>query len=99
MEFLGVLNMGGHSIILGILAGVTQFIYMRLSMGPHVKKPTTGKASFSSDLARSFELQARYMLPATFVILAFFIPNAAMLYLITSNTFMVGQELFAGRRF
>lgn len=99
MLFLGVLDMAGHSLFLGVLAGVTQFIYTRLSMGPREKKPEPKQASFTADLARSFDLQARYMLPAMFVFLSFIIPNAAMLYLVTSNLFMVGQELAAGRRF
>jgi len=101
MEFFGMLNMAGHSIVLGILAAATQFVYTRLSMGPREKKPaaTAATASFSGDLARSFDLQARYVLPATFVFLSFIIPNAAMLYLVTSNTFMIAQEYLSGRRF
>ena len=98
MEFFGMLNMAGHSIVLGILAAATQFVYTRLSMGPREKKPAA-TASFSGDLARSFDLQARYVLPATFVFLSFIIPNAAMLYLVTSNTFMIAQEYLSGRRF
>ena len=91
MEFLGLLDMKGHSLILGVLAALTQFSYTRLSMGPREKKPAEAGASFSADLARSFDLQARFMLPATFVFLSFVIPNAAMLYLVTSNSFMVAQ--------
>lgn len=99
MEFLGFLDMAGHSIVLGLLAGAAQFAYTRLSMGPRKPAPQQKTGSFSSDLARSFDLQARYMFPAMFVVLAFFIPNAAMLYIVTGNTFMIGQELLAGRRF
>jgi YidC/Oxa1 family membrane protein insertase len=99
MEFLGFLDMTGHSLVLGLLAGVTQFAYTRLSMGPREKKPVSENSSFSADLARSFDLQARYILPATFIVLSFIIPNAGMLYLVTSNLFMIGQEFFAGRRF
>ncbi|MBI4080099.1 membrane protein insertase YidC [Candidatus Kaiserbacteria bacterium] len=99
MAFLGLLDMGGHSIVLGVFAAITQFIYTRLSMGKPEKKPAAAGGTFSADLARSFEMQARYVLPATFVVLSFFIPSAAMLYLTTSNAFMIGQELFAGRRF
>jgi len=100
MTFLGILDMGGNSIVLGVLAAVTQFVYTRLSMGTPQKKaqPVQG-GNFSADLARSFEMQARYVLPATFIVLSFFIPSAAMLYLTTSNAFMIGQELFSGRRF
>ncbi|MEK9154034.1 MAG: YidC/Oxa1 family membrane protein insertase [Patescibacteria group bacterium] len=100
MEFLGFIDMAGHSLVLGILAAAAQFAYTRLSMGKRLPAVLAGQnASFSADLARSFDLQARYMLPATFIVLSYFIPNAAMLYLVTSNVFMVGQELFSGRRF
>lgn len=99
MEFLGILDMGGHSIVLGVLAAVTQFVYTRLSMGAPEKKQNAPAGNFSGDLARSFEMQARYVLPATFVVLSFIIPSAAMLYLTTSNAFMIAQEFFSGRRF
>lgn len=99
MMFLGLLDMSGHSIVLGVLAAITQFVYTRLSMGTPQKKTPAQGGNFSADLARSFEMQARYVLPATFVVLSFFIPSAAMLYLTTSNAFMIGQELFSGRRF
>lgn len=100
MTFLGILDMGGHSVVLGVLAAATQFVYTRLSMGsPEKKAPPAQGGNFSADLARSFEMQARYVLPATFVILSFFIPSAAMIYLATSNAFMIGQEFLSGRRF
>lgn len=99
MEFLGFLDMAGHSIVLGVLAAAAQFAYTRLSMGPRQKRTSPAGESLSADLASSFDLQARYFLPLMFVALSFFIPNAAMLYIVTSNTFMVGQELATGRRF
>ncbi|MBI4093869.1 membrane protein insertase YidC [Candidatus Kaiserbacteria bacterium] len=99
MLFIGLLDMGGKSVVLGVFAALTQFVYTRLSMGATEKKPAAANGAFSSDLARSFELQARYVLPATFIVLSFFIPSAALLYLTTSNAFMIAQELFAGRRF
>ncbi len=99
MAFLGMLDMAGNSIVLGALAALTQFVYTRLSMGAPDPARSAERAGFSADLARSFEMQARYVLPATFIVLSFFIPSAAMLYLTTSNVFMIGQELFSGRRF
>lgn len=98
MEFLGLINMAGHSIFLGLLAAGTQFFYTRLSMGKREAAKPASSPSFSGELARSFDLQARYVLPATFIVLSFFIPNAGMVYLITSNTFMIAQEFAMGRR-
>lgn len=98
MEFLGLINMAKPSIVLALLATVAQFIYTRLSMGPRGQVTAT-EATLSSDMAKSFDLQARYLLPAMVGIIGLFIASAAPLYWLTGNIFMIGQELLAGRRF
>jgi len=98
MEFLGAIDMAGKSLILAILAGLTQIIYTRLSMGAP-KKHAPSDGSFGKDMARSFELQARYVLPIIIGVVAYTVPSAAALYWVTSNTFMIAQELGMGRRF
>lgn len=98
MHFLGIIDMSKRNILLALLAMVTQFIYTRLSMGPRGEK-TAAEASFSNDMARSFDLQARYVLPVMVGVIAFTISAAAPLYWVTSNIFMILQELATGRRF
>ncbi|HEY4522148.1 MAG TPA: YidC/Oxa1 family membrane protein insertase [Candidatus Paceibacterota bacterium] len=98
MEFLGLIDMAKSSIVLAVLAVITQFIYTRLSMGPRGTTTPT-EASFSSDMARTFDVQARYVLPLIIGVFAYFIAAAAPLYWVTSNTFMILQELATGRRF
>lgn len=98
MEFLGIVDMAGKSLVLAILAGATQFIYTRLSMGPR-GSAVAAEASFSAEMARTFDLQARYVLPLMVTGIAYFIAAAAPLYWLTSNLFMIGQELLSGRRF
>jgi YidC/Oxa1 family membrane protein insertase len=95
MEFLGVLNMGERSAILAFFAGATQLVYARLSMGP--RKPHTGEPSFSSDLARSMDLQMRYVLPIMIGGIAYTVSAAVPLYWVASNTFMIVQEYVSGR--
>ena len=99
MEFLGILDMAAkHSIVLAVLAGVTQYIYTRLSMGSPASKTAT-EASLSDDMARSFDIQARYVLPAIIGVISYYVVAAAPLYWVTSNLFMIGQEYATGRRF
>lgn len=98
MSFLGLVNMSARSIPLAITAAVSQFIYTRLSMGPS-EKSSPVEASLSGDMARSFEVQARYILPALVGVIGFSLAAAAPLYWTTSNTFMILQEYFSGRRF
>lgn len=98
MMFLGLQNMAGHSIVLALLAAVSQFIYTRLSMGPRGIKTAT-EASFSDDMAKSLDVQARFVLPAIIGVIGYTVVAAAPLYWATSNTFMIIQEYIAGRRF
>ena len=100
MMFLGSIAMDGHNILLAFLAGVTQFVYTRLSTGKRLapsEKPAG--ASFSTDMARSFDLQVRYILPIMVGVISYYVVAAAPLYWATSNLFMIGQEYLGGRRF
>ncbi|MDO8552491.1 MAG: YidC/Oxa1 family membrane protein insertase [bacterium] len=97
MEFIGLINMAGKSFVLAILAGVTQIIYTRLSMGAAKKVAPDG--TFSKDMARSADMMMRYALPIMIGGFAYAVPSAAALYWVTSNTAMIAQELLMGRRF
>ena len=101
MEFLGLINMSSRSIVLAVLAMLTQFAYTRLSMGPRGSQTPVEavESSFSTDMANSFDLQARYVLPLMVGVIGFTIAAAAPLYWVTGNIVMIIQELLAGRRF
>ena len=99
MDFLGSIDMSGRSVPLAIAAGLTQLLYARLSMGPRKPREKTDNPSFSSDMAHSFDLQARYILPLVVAGIAYTISAAIPLYWTTSNLFMLVQELAMGRRF
>ncbi len=100
MEFLGLINMSNRSIVLAVLSSITQFIYTRLSMGPAATKdPSPVESSLSGDMAKSFDMQARYILPIMIGAIAFSISAAAPLYWTTSNIFMILQEYLSGKRF
>ncbi|KKW07945.1 MAG: Stage III sporulation protein J [Candidatus Kaiserbacteria bacterium GW2011_GWC2_49_12] len=99
MLFLGSIAMDGHSVILALLVSASQFVYMRLSMGPRQKATQPTGTSFSADMARSLDLQMRYFLPLMIGGISYYIVAAAPLYWTVSNLFMIGQELFMGRRF
>lgn len=100
MGFLGLIPMAGHSIALGVTAALTQFVYTRLSMGPRATKdPSPVESSLSGDMAKSFDLQARYVLPVVIGVISYSVAAAAPLYWTTSNLFMIAQEYVSGKRF
>jgi YidC/Oxa1 family membrane protein insertase len=97
MLFLGIVDMGGKSIILALLAGATQFIHAKITIQPHQNKTKPGE-SLKDDLARSMNVQMRYVLPVVVGVIAFTISAAVALYWTTSNLFTIGQELFVRRK-
>ncbi|MFZ2555419.1 MAG: YidC/Oxa1 family membrane protein insertase [Minisyncoccia bacterium] len=99
MDFLGLIDMGERSFLLAALTGVTQYMYTRLSMGPRKPPVVEDKPTFSGDMARSFDLQTRYVLPLIFAGISFTLSAALPLYWATSNIFMIVQEFAMGRRF
>ncbi len=100
MDFLGFIPLSGHSIVLAVTAAISQFVYTRLSMGaPATVDPSPVESSLSGDLAKSFDTQARYVLPAFIGVISYSVAAAAPLYWTTSNLFMIAQEYVSGRRF
>src|SRR3989344_1170571 len=98
MHFLGLVDMAAvHNLPLAILLAVSQFFYTRLSMGTS-QKDSPVEASLSKDLAKSFDFQARYVMPLIIGGVGYFFPSVAALYLLTANIFMIGQEFLSGRR-
>ena len=96
MEFLWISDIAGRSVILALLAGATQYIQIDLTLPP--LKPRNEKAGLKEDLARSFQLQMRYVMPLIVFGVSYFISAAIALYWATSNLFAIAQEIFVLRK-
>lgn len=95
MRFLGLVDMGGKSYILALLAGVSQYWQAHIALpqpGPRSANP-----SFQEDFTRTMQLQMRYILPVFIVFVAYVASAAVALYWITSNICTIAQELYAKR--
>lgn len=96
MHFLGLFDMGGRSIVLALLAGITQFIHTSYALP--APKPRGENPSIKDDLAHSFHLQMKYVMPIIVVVISYTISAAIALYWLTSNLFAIGQELLVLRK-
>jgi YidC/Oxa1 family membrane protein insertase len=100
MNFLGLMDIGGKSLLFAILVGVTQFFQMRLSipaLPPREKKD--GQPTLKSELARSMNIQMRYVMPIFVAFIAYNISGAVGLYWTTSNIFAIAQEVYLRKKF
>ena len=91
MHFLGLFDVSKPQIILGALAGISQFIQVQFSIPP-VKK--VENPNFKDDLARSMNIQMRYILPVFIFLISLQLSGAVTLYWITGNLFTIAQEMY-----
>ncbi|HBA45589.1 hypothetical protein A2W67_00705 [Candidatus Nomurabacteria bacterium RIFCSPLOWO2_02_40_28] len=96
MTFLGVLDIGGKSIFLAILAGISQYLQAHFMPQPKTSGAATG--SFGESFGKSMNMQMKYIFPFVVAFIAYSISGAIALYWITSNIFAVGQQIYQTRK-
>ncbi len=96
MMFLGILDISGKSIILAVLAGISQYLQAHFMPQP---KPSTSstQGSFADSFSKSMHIQMKYVFPFLVAFIAYSISGAVALYWIVSNIFAVGQQIYAKR--
>jgi YidC/Oxa1 family membrane protein insertase len=94
-KFLGLLDLSKHSIVLALLAGVSQYLQGYLAQA-RTGKPTG--EGMSGQFAKSMQVQMLYFLPILIAFIAYRLAGAVALYWITSNMVTVAQELYTARK-
>ena len=96
MNFLGLVDIGGKSLVLAILAGMSQFFQAYFMPKPAISSSKGG--SFQESFGRSMNMQMKYIFPIIVTFIAYRISGAIALYWITSNMFAIGQQIHARRK-
>lgn len=98
MVFLGVLDIGQKSLILAILAGISQYFQALLMPKPVASSDKSTGFSFQENFAKSMQTQMKYVFPFVVAFIAYSVSGAVALYWITSNIFAIGQQIYANRK-
>ncbi|MEK9168119.1 MAG: YidC/Oxa1 family membrane protein insertase [Patescibacteria group bacterium] len=100
VEFLGLVDLTGKSIVLALIAGISQYVQINLSMpkkaGEGFLPKSTG--SLKDDLAQNMGFQMRYILPVFVGIFAYSISAAVALYWAVSNIFAIVHEVIVRKK-
>lgn len=90
LKFLGI-NLSTPSILLALLAGVTQFfqIHLAVQRNPQVKQD----GSFQSNLTTTMNKQMKYIMPVFVAFVSYQISGAIALYWSVNNIFTIIQEI------
>ena len=93
MLFLGLIDISKKSLILAVLAGLSQYIQSFFMPKPNMNMTNPG--SFQESFSKSMHLQMRYVFPFIITFIAYSISGAIALYWMTSNIFATFQQIYA----
>lgn len=94
MDFLGLIDITGRSFILALLAGVTQYYQVKISMPALPPRDPNAAPDFKADFGRNMQLQMRYVMPVIIIFVAYGISAAIALYFFVSNLVAIIQEIY-----
>ena len=110
-SFLGILNLSEPSVILAILAGISQFFQTKMLVPASTKvsaglpastKVSAGKPHQSKkgkpDFFQMMQKQMLYFFPILTVFILLTLPSAIGLYWITTIVFSIAQQYFSLKR-
>ena len=99
-NFLGLIEMHSKSIVLAVIAGISQFVqgYLATPIKPKIEVVTEIKSqepkTFQEQMSDSMQMNVKYILPIFIAFIAYQISAAVALYWITSNIFTIVQEWY-----
>lgn len=96
--FLGLVDLHGKNIIIAILAGVTQFIQMKIVLPKQSPSATPSGTGFKDQMMKTMNLQMKYFMPVFVAFISYTISAAVALYWTTSNIFTIIQEIVVRRK-
>jgi len=97
MHFLGILDISAKSFLLALITALSQFIQIRISMPK--APPAASSDTFKDNLARSMNLQMRYIFPVMAFFIVYNLSGTIALYWTTNNLFAIAQEWFIRKKF
>jgi membrane protein insertase Oxa1/YidC/SpoIIIJ len=94
MNLLGLVDITSQSLILALLAGLTQYLQIKYAMPP-LPAPEPGKEpDMKDDIARMMQVQMKYILPPLIFFVGYTTSAAIALYFVVSNLAALAQEIF-----
>jgi len=93
MLMFGAFDITMRSIPLALVAGIAQFFQVKLTMPPMTPKVVGEAPNFKDEMARSMQVQMRYVMPVIIVVLAYTLTAAIALYFTVSSLTAIIQEL------
>ena len=98
-SFFGIINLAEASIVLAVLAGISQFYQTKMITPRHFSKKSGGEQGQMGQFSNIMQKQMLYFFPIFTVFILWKMPAAISLYWIITTLFSIGQQylVFAKR--
>jgi YidC/Oxa1 family membrane protein insertase len=96
LEFLGLISVASKSLMLALVAGLTQYLQARLALAGTMKPAAT--AGMQGDFQKILGLQLKYVFPLLIGFVAYTTSGAIALYFVTTNLVGSLQELYVRKK-
>lgn len=94
MNFIGMIDITEKSLLLALGAGITQYIFVTLSMPKLPPKEEGAEPNMKDDFMRNMQTQMKYVMPVLITVIAYTISAAIALYFLVSNLTSIAQEFY-----
>ncbi|NCN52721.1 YidC/Oxa1 family membrane protein insertase [Candidatus Parcubacteria bacterium] len=98
MLFLGAVDMAAKSFPIALIAGLSQYVLMKMSLPPLKPREKDATPNFKDDFSRSMQIQMKYGMPIIIFVIGYTISAAIALYFAVSNIFGIAQEYVVRKR-
>lgn len=97
-SLLGFVDLATKSVWLALLAGITQYIQIKLS--PAFQQAGSGEPKNDQEkMAQSLQKKMVFSMPIMIMVFAYMLPSAIALYWSVSNIYTLLQELYIRRKY
>jgi YidC/Oxa1 family membrane protein insertase len=100
-NFLGFIDLSASkSVLIALLAGVSQYYQMQIVMKNINKKKNEEKKEKSpmEDMMKTMQFQMKYVMPVITFFISFSLISVVGLYWIVANLFAIGQEIYIQKK-
>lgn len=93
--FLGLVDITKKSAVLALFAAISSYIQLKIAAG---NQPVPQGNSFGDNLARSMQLQMKYIFPVLVFFISYTISGVIALYWFTTNLFTIAQDTYLRKK-
>lgn len=98
MFFLNLVDISGKSLLLAILAGLAQYLQVKMILPPLQPRDPSKEPDFKDELVANMQMSMRYFMPVLIAIISYTLSAIIALYFLVSSLMAIAQEMYIKKK-